>query len=365
MNIAQIIPATSRANRNNPHPIKRWKDALTLTGEDASEYLRAAYREHWPTQGELIFTGACEFTCQHCIYPPSYARLNRGLSVEQWDRLLDQIFWDLGIQTFVYGGRSLSVEGLDVLTGLRRRFPDARIGLIDNGISMLPVQSRLADVRADWIDISLDGQEREHDLQRGRSGSFKAGLAGALWLVQNGVAPKVNILTCLTTLNRTSVIPMIRELNAKGFKNFFITPVTIVDGALPSPDLRLSADAFADFIAELRAALPLFDDAWVEVNLYAAEYAEYVARLIPDIWADFSNDRDGLSWHATSSNGVNLGGTELYIRYYPTSLTGTRELIVNTNGDVILPKSMSAGQIAQQHVVGNLLRQDAQGIVEG
>ena len=364
MDTTQDIQFAPRVRRDNRPPIERWSSALTSTGEQAVEQLRTAYREAWPTQGELIFTGACEFTCRHCIYPPSYARLNRRLSADQWDQILEDTYRNLGVQTFVYGGRSLSVEGLEVLANLRGRFPEARIGVIDNGISMLPVRDRLAGLRAEWIDISLDGQEREHDLQRGRSGSFRAGLDGALWLVRNGVAPKVNILTCLTNLNRSSVIPMIRELNAQGFKNFFITPVTIVDGVLPSPDLRLSAEAFAEFVAELRAVLPLLDDAWVEVMLFSAQYAEYVARRIPDVWAEFAHDRDGLSWRQASAGAAIAGVTELYIRYLPSSLTGTRELIINTNGDVILPKSMARGQIADEHVVGNLLQRESRQIVE-
>lgn len=365
MNIEQTIQSVPWVNQSSKQPIERWLKAIRSSGECAVELLRKAYRENWPTQGELIFSGACEFACQHCIYPPSYAKANRGLSVEQWDRILENIVQNLGIRTFVYGGRSLSAEGLEVLTGLRRRFPDAQIGLIDNGISMLPMRDRLAGVQAEWIDISLDGQGREHDLQRGRPGSFRSGLEGVQWLVRNGIAPKVNILTCLTTLNQDSVIPMIQELNAMGLKNFFITPVSVAEGMRPSPELRVSAEDFTKFILELRAVMPLLDDAWVELNCFSAEYAEYIAQKAPDIWEQFTCDRDGLSWGDKSVGAANQCVNEFYVRYYPASLTGTREFIVNTNGDVIVPKSMAAGRIADEHVLGNLLRQDAHEIVEG
>lgn len=353
----------SRESLGVLQPIERWLNALRLPGDQAIEELRQAYRENWPTQGELIFTGACEFQCQHCIYPPSYARLNRGLAVESWDRILGELFHNLNIRTFVYGGRALTTDGLDVLTGLRRRFPDTRIGLIDNGISMLPVQERLADVRADWIDISLDGQAGDHDLQRGRIGSYQAGVEGARWLVRNSVAPKVNILTCLTTLNRNSVIPMIRDLNAEGFKNFFITPVTVVEGIRPAADLRVSAESFAEFVRELREVLPLLDDAWVEFTIFSAEYAECIARLAPEIWTSFAPDRDGLSWGESWQDHGLRRGSELHVRYYPSSLTGTRELIVNTNGDVIVPKAMAAGKVIGEHVLGNLLQEDVRAVV--
>lgn len=342
-------------------PIERWQAALVSGSDRALAELRAAYQENWPTQGELIFTGTCEFACQHCIYAPSFAKQNRGLSTAEWEQVLGNIAHGLRINTFVYGGRAVTEAGLEVLTSLRRQLPNAHIGLIDNGISLKGVRERIADVGADWIDISLDGQEAEHDLQRGRKGSYRAGLEGALWLVENHLAPKVNVLSCLTTINRHSIIPMIRELNSLGFKNFFITPVTVVDGLRPSPDLQLSDKEFASFIEEVRLALSLLNDAWVELNVFSASYAQAIARLSPEIWRGFSPERDGLAWHEST---VGVAGTEFFVRYYPISLTGTRELIVNTNGDVIVPKSMAQGLVTQDQVLGNLLRDDAREIVE-
>lgn len=361
--IETINPKALVAGIASPTPIQRWQTAMRLGEAEGAESLRAAYRENWPAQGELIMTGACEFQCQHCVYPPSYARSNRGLAAEWWNRMLQDMYENLGVRTFVYGGRSVTAEGLNVLQRLRERHPNARIGLIDNGISMLQDHGQLQSIRPDWIDISLDGQEQEHDLQRGRKGSFRAGLNGACWLVDNGTAPKVNILTCLTTINRHSVIPMVRELNQAGFRNFFITPVTIVDGVRPSPHLRLDAREFAEFLGELRTMMSELDEAWVEVNMFSAVYAEYMAFLMPDVWSGFSMDRDSLLWRETYASTDGGEASDLFLRYSPDSLTGTREFIVNTNGDVITPKSMAMGRIPEKYVAGNLLRQGAEHVV--
>ena len=154
-------------------PIQHWLAAMKGHPVEASNHLHAAYRDNWPTQGELIFTGACEFTCQHCIYPPSFAKHNRPMPATDWKPILEDIHNGLGINTFVYGGRSVTADGIDVLAWLRSRFPSVRIGLIDNGISMLPVRERIWEIRADWLDVSLDGQHAAHDLQRGRIGSYR------------------------------------------------------------------------------------------------------------------------------------------------------------------------------------------------
>jgi len=323
------------------------------------------YREYFPTQGEIIFTGACEFQCQHCVYPPSYARQNSELTIREWGQILLDIVQGLGIKTFVYGGRSFSLVGLEALVQLRKRFPHINIGLIDNGISLIKYREILHSIRPDWIDISLDGQEQEHDLQRGRVGSFRAGLEGVLWLVRNRVTPKVNILTCLTTLNQKSVLPMIRELNEIGLKNFFITPVMLVDGVRPSSKLRISGEDFFNFTKELLSFLALLDDAWIEINLFSAAYAEYLAQFFPHIWSRLVCEQDSLVWHENSPAKGRFKGSEIYVRYYPTSLTGVREFIVNTNGDVIVPKSIASGKVANEQIAGNLLQKKAIEIAKG
>ena len=152
---------------------------------------------------------------------------------------------------------------------------------------------------------------------------------------------------------------MIRGLNQAGFRNFFITPVTIVDGVRPSPHLRLKAEEFAEFFGELRTTMPDLDEAWVEINMFSAVYAEYVARLLPDVWSGFSMDRDSLLWRKKYASLAGRKASDLFLRYSPDSLSGTREFIVNTNGEVITPKSMAIGRIAEEYVAGNLLRKSA------
>ncbi len=365
MNTMSAVKTDSFTSVSGIQPIERWMRAMCLPPDDAVEELRMAYREYWPIQGELIFTGECKFQCQHCIYPPTFDRFNQGMPVNQWDCILQDLWQSLGIRAYIYSGRSVTIEGLAVLTNLRKIHPDVLMGVIDNGISLLAHRNQLENVLLDWIDISLDGQEREHDIQRGRSGSFRAGLEGALWLVRNALVPKVNILTCLTSLNWKSVIPMICDLNGMGFKNFFISPVTLVDGLRPSPALRLSPEDFVSFIDELRLIREKLSDAWVEVNLFSAADAENVAKLRPEIWSGFAMDRDGLLWSEGVPEVMEPGTTtELYIRYLPSSLTGTRDFIINANGAVIVPKAIASDQIAEEHVVGNLLHQQARNIVE-
>ena len=335
--------------------ITLWREALNAPERDADHMLSDMYRHFWPTQGELIFTGACSFQCAHCIYPPSFARHNRGLKADQWIGLLQSLARDAGINTFVYGGRSINEEGVEVMRSVRASFPDAQIGMIDNGISMLPHLDQLYRVKANWFDVSLDGLAQEHDRQRGKPGSYDEGLRGALYLKEQGFAPRVNILTCLTTLNYRSVCAMIREVNALGFKNFFITPITLGDGVGPAPDLRLSREQFHWFVEELERTVVDLDDAWVELLLFSADYARDLAEELPGLWRTGEMARDEMYWDLGKFSGMDASANALFIRYYPLSLTGIRELIINTKGEVIVPKAMAYGKVPPEMVLGNLL----------
>lgn len=336
--------------------IEPWREALHAAEPTDGRILADIYHAFPPTQGELIFTGACSFQCAHCIYPPSFARNNRSLEIGEWENVLQALARDVGIRTFVYGGRSLNADGVEVMATLRSRVPDAHIGMIDNGISILPHLDGLRAVRADWFDVSLDGLAEDHDRQRGRPGSFAEGLRGAMRLKEEGFAPRVNILTCLTTLNYRSVCDMIRQVNALGFKNFFIVPITLGDGLGPAPELRLSREQLAAFISELRRLVADLDDAWVELLLFSSDYAADLASALPDLWDAHEAGRDELFWDMSKISGAGNAINSLFIRYYPLSLTGIRELIVNTNGDVIVPKSMVHGRVPREAVLGNLLR---------
>ncbi len=347
------LPAAPRTEEGSA--IAHWRDAVRASERDAGLLLADIYRGFWPTQGELIFTGACAFQCAHCIYPPSFAKHNRSLGADEWIVLLESLADETGIETFVYGGRSINAEGVKVMRSVRASFPSALIGMIDNGISMLPHLPDLFDVKADWIDVSLDGLEEDHDRQRGKRGSFKEGLRGALYLKDHGFAPRVNILTCLTTLNYRSVCSMIRQVNALGFKNFFITPVTLADGVGPAADLRLSKGQLRLFLKELQQVVAELDDAWVEVLLFSVDYAEEIASELPDLWHSFKVGRDEIYWDLGEFCGQGDAANPLFMRYSPLSLTGIRELVVNTNGDVIVPKAMAYGKPPAEMVLGNLL----------
>lgn len=346
---------------NKNTPIDIWWDLIHSDNDHVKikQILKQVYESNLPTLGEIIFTSKCQFNCQHCIYPVDYSRFNTCLSLDQWKRIIKNIYDDLKIKTFIHCGRSMDDTGITVLEWMRQSFENIQIGLIDNGVSLIPYLDKLSVIQPDWIDISIDGLEREHDFQRNQVGSFKKALSTISYLELEDIAPKINTLICLTSLNKDSVIDLIAVMNKKGFKNFFISPVITFKDFGPSEKLKVLGDDLVYFIQNMYSSLHKFKDTWIEVNLfYEIEYLKYIKTFYSKLWHRFEFEQKHISCKMYRADN------EFYINYYPLSLDGIRELTINSNGDVIFPQVMRKGQISDKDIIGNLLQQSASEIIK-
>lgn len=348
-------PCSKHTGTGKNAPIDIWWDLIHSDNDliEIGQRLKQVYESNLPELGAIIFTSTCQCNCQHCIYHTDYSKFNACLSSDQWKRIIRNIYDDLGIKTFIHNGRSMNDTGIKVLKWMRQEFFDIQIGLIDNGMSLIPYLNELHDIQPDWIDISIDGMEKEHDLQRNQMGFFKKTFRTISYLLQQDMAPKINILSCLTTINKNSIINLIEFMNQQGFKNFFISPVSTFKDYDPSEKLRISGSDLAGFVKNLYASLYKFQDTWIEFNIFDVEYFRDIKASYPELWHGFKMEQKHLS------DKISHAENEFYINYYPLSLNGIRELIVNSNGNVLLPQVIRKGQISDEDVVGNLLSKSA------
>ena len=349
MSVPAIIPMND--GRVRPAPIDAWSDALRAPGaSDALAILAEVYRSRRPRELEVIFTGVCPFACRHCIYPEDYAKYNRSPVSNALSRALIALGAKWDIDTLFYAGRSVTEAGARLLVEARHAWPAARIGMVDNGISIMPHRERMIEAGLDWIDISLDGEREDHDRQRGRSGSFDKAVEGLTRIVRERWAPRVHVLSCITALNVASLPRMIARLNGIGVRNFALSPLVVVPGVRPDPDLALPPAALRAFVEDLGALSPRLDDAYVEVVIHRPQHLAAVAGGTLDRFEPADD-------HLAARTG-DVGGNEFCIRYFPTSLAGVRELAVNANGDVFAPMSMAHGRMPPERVFGNLVHED-------
>lgn len=332
-------------------PINIWWDLIHSENDtfEIKQKLRQVYESNLPELGAIIFTSTCQCNCQHCIYHIDYSKFNACLSSDQWKRIIRKIYGELGIKTFIHNGRSMDDTGIKVLKWMRGELPDIQVGIIDNGISLNSYFDELHDIQPDWIDISIDGMEKEHDFQRNRTGVFKETFKTISRLLQEDMAPKINILSCLTTINKDSVINLIEFMNQYGFKNFFISPISTFKDCGPSEKLRVTGIDLVKFIRNLYSSLDKFKDTWVEFNIFDAEYMKDIKVFYPELWHNFYTKQRHLSYRMYRDDN------ELYVNYYPLSLNGIREFIINSNGDVILPQAVRKQRIQDEDIISSLL----------
>lgn len=332
-------------------PIRMWHDLLNgaLPEKELFEGLKRIYIENPPSVAEIIMNSYCPNRCRHCIYPPDFHIHNKNMGMEKWKNAFEIIYRELGLRRFIFGGRGLSNSCIEAIRYIKNNMHDVKVGLITDGVSAETFLEDLALLPLDWVDISVDGLEKDHDTQRDSKGAFRKTLRILNELKDSGRYEKVNISTCLTSININTILEMIESLNKEGFKNFVVTPVSIMEGYRPDPELRLSDVKFVEFIDDLIEKAGGFSDTWLEVGIYEAMYANAIKRIKPDLFEEFLMDYEHLEL-------VNMSGdNEVHICYYPSSLTGTREFILNTDGNIIPPKVMTMGEIPGAFAFGNIL----------
>jgi len=334
----------------NMKPIEIWEELIhsDIAEKGLVAGLRDIYKYPRPRIAEIVLESYCPNNCRHCIYPPDYHRFNSTLSEKKWAAILEKLYTAIGLRKYVFSGRSLNEQGISIISNFKTRFPDSEVGIICDGRTIEPLVAQVIKLVPDWVDISVDGLERDHDLQRNDVGAFQKTISVLRQLKDSGVIRKVNILTCLTTLNMSSVLDMIELLNNMGLKNFFITPVTVVEGYRPNPGLAPEMKNFIHFVDAMISRSKDYYDTWIELDIYEIQYVGAIKKLRPGLFAGFVPVDQHLE--SIKKNGNN----EIHIAYYPSSLTGLRELVINSDGAVTVPKAMAMGKIQKECIFGNV-----------
>ena len=345
------------SNNENHSPIEAWAELINsdYSRQELAERLRRIYRSRGPCYAEIILEGKCPNRCEHCIYHPDYPHFNKTLAPDKWFTILNRVITKLEMRKVIFDGRSYTHESLGIIRQFRRSFPEVLLGLISDGPNLEPYLGEIEEIAPDWIDISIDGLEEAHDQQRNRTGSFRVTHEVLRRLKASGKIPKINILTCLTTLNVDSVLDMIRMLNLEGFKNFFLSPFSYLDGYRPDPKLKLSKEEFAQFAADFVTVGASLSNAWLEIDIYEPVDLAALREYQPDFWSvlEFKDV------HLECT--IKRHGNEMHIVYYPLSLTGLVDFIVNCDGRIILPKTMAMGRIPASANLGSVIEWNGEG----
>lgn len=194
---------------------------------------------------------ACNLTCNHCFYHDNYPKSSRpALSAELLEEAIRQALrMQVSVLTFSGMEPTLSKNfdlAITAASASRASFaPQAKIGLITNGLTLPLHLDRLAQTPVDFIDISIDGWE-SHNLIR--SGTRDRVVANFKLAQERLPATRVGSSTVLRNDNIVDVLAMIEQLAAFSHYFYFEPVIAAVGKHVPS----LAPSNLLAFVTRLR-----------------------------------------------------------------------------------------------------------------
>lgn len=316
--------------------IDMWVRAV-LRGEDRAEEIRAQLRKEVPPLLSWIVRGGCAVQCQHCIFPEEGPKaFAPRISEEVILHLLAQLS---GRGHLVHEGRQLLTWQVPVLAAAKRA--GHSVSVINNGQYATPAMLALCEregLKVDALDVSIDGPERIHNLQRNHANAWRWAMNGIKHSRQ--IAEKLTSLFTLTTLSADHVAETGR-IAGDLVDEWHVSPLTVRPGIEHMAPSSAQMSEALNQLAGLRLGK-------TEIFLRTYSLQGFVA-LAQAIGVE--TVRKALSKVQASEDGsaivLDVGFIKLY--FYPKSLQCNETLVVDADGQWRLPFSVAHRLDELQH----------------
>jgi len=290
-----------------------------------------------PLEVSYFVNNICNLRCKHCYV--GYEETGGELSVEEWKDTFDT-FIERGALTFGNVGKEPLLSSEKTLALLRhlgqkrQEDPRLRFGFVTNGTLLEgKIVEDLAEISPDYLDVSLDGTEKEHDYIRGEGNYLRT--------IKNlgGLPEKLkrNIFISYTLMdsNRDSFGKMVQDMSNPGLTKFLISPY------VPTPssngDLALNEEEIVDFYQRLIHGQEIDYEKLRDVEiLLKVDYdsqKSLMDKLVERGVIDVNNlliDDYGVLFNRHSQNN----GSEVVVNYMPFSDTLSRAIRISHDGYV-------------------------------
>jgi hypothetical protein len=206
-----------------------------------------------PEKASLVLNNSCNLSCKHC-YLQVPKLTGPTLSQDEWTALAASIM-EAPIPYLCLAGKEvfLAKKNIDLLA----RFDamnqagghPTRLGVVTNGTLITPYREFLKSLRLDYLDISLDGDRRDHDAVRGQ-GAFDAAKDNVRWAAVEMAQPYFLSMT-LQRQNFRRIAQALNEFEHLGVSHVgmgFMVPTSRTD-----PALKLTPEEIAETINGLGA----------------------------------------------------------------------------------------------------------------
>ena len=161
------------------HAIVTNQDTGMSRSELEHEMLRTLKAEV-PQMCSVTMERACNLHCAHCIYPCHASSESISRKARLPELILRAVEQLPGQEPLLlHEGRTLQPWHVEVMSSARKHRPGLKVGLIDNGTYAKHLDKfSQSGLRLDWLDISIDGDEQTHNLQRRSAIAYRDAIRG-------------------------------------------------------------------------------------------------------------------------------------------------------------------------------------------
>jgi MoaA/NifB/PqqE/SkfB family radical SAM enzyme len=152
-----------------------------------------------PIFAHLLLTNKCNLKCKYCFVDVN-TNYENDLSLTQWKNVVSDLARRGTRSITLMGGEPLMFDGLENLIEHIKKYK-INVDMVTNGIGIHKHLSILK--KLDSIMVSLDGNEAEHDVNRGRN-SFKHAIEAIKIIRANGVPLRLNAIVNKKNVNSLS-----------------------------------------------------------------------------------------------------------------------------------------------------------------
>lgn len=304
--------------------IDAWFHAMQ--GEEREEAIQALLRREVPPLISWIVRGGCAVQCEHCIFPfeGPKGRSDR-VSSETMLSLLAQLS---GRGNLVHEGRQLLPWQIPVLAAAKRA--GHGVSVINNGQYATPSMLALCDregLKVDALDVSIDGPEAVHNLQRNHANAWRWAMNGLA--EGRRVADKLTSLFTLTALSSEHVAET-GKIAGDLVDEWHLTTMSVrpgIEHMLPS---QAQLGAALDQLAGLRLGIPVY------LRSYSLQGFVALCEVIGK-----ETVRKALLEAEVIDNGIVLKVEGITLYFYPKSLQCNETVVVDADRWWRLPFSVA------------------------
>lgn len=311
-----------------------WFSVVQL-GNTSPEFIHsmfASLHEERPPILSVVGERACNLQCHHCIFQAERSSNEMSLS-NSLTTAVKTIVSQMGANPIVvHEGRIFRPSHLEWLTAIREVRPDARIGMIDSGAYLNHAkQIEQSGFKFDWLDISLDGDQVRHNLQRNDYDAFRVAIEG-ITNAKRFLNPK-GYITSLFTMTRFNQ-RFIKETEASLPKEITEWHITTLSPARPeikylSVDPREFRNVWSQIVSVSKKRS-------VFVRIYVAEDVLKLVRAIGK-----EKFISALEVGEVSNCSITLKLDEVPVTYYPQSVATSETFVIDADAHYRAPYSVA------------------------